>query len=97
MINTADYHWYQADILKKDGERVYWKRFIATTPEDAQERINQRLKKELTGSLKNEFYQLLAKRYIDNFDIYRVPDAILQEYDMNNSEDYEAFLDRKRG
>jgi hypothetical protein len=91
------FDWYQCDILKKDGTTDFWCRFIAKSEEDAKVRIQRVLKSALTGSLKNRIYQLISKRYIRDYKIFRVPENILKRYNFRTAKETDAFYCRAKG
>lgn len=97
MNNPDNYAWYQCDIVKKDGKTDYWCRFIAKSQEDAEQRVISMLRNALTGNIKNWSYQKLAKRYIDDFNVYPVQESVLQKYNFLRQEDCEDFHIRTRG
>jgi len=78
MEDISKYRWYQCDLILKNGKRDLWCRFIATSQQKAEEKIIKILRKTLTGSIKNKIYMVIAKRYVDDFDIFRVPEEILK-------------------
>ena len=87
--------WYQCDVIKKDGQRDFLYRFIADSYERAVIKVFFRVRRELIDEEKTSFYYDACAYFIKTFDIYRVPDSILQCYNLNKSEDLERFYGNK--
>lgn len=104
MENFSKYRWYQCDIIRKNGNRDFWCRFIATSDQEAEEKITEIIKKALkepsffnTGSIKALIRRFIAKRYIADFDIFRVPEDILERYDFLKADETDAFYQKAKG
>ena len=97
MENPSKYRWYQCDIILKNGNCDFWCRFIATSDQDAEEKISTTIRKVLTGSIKAVAYRIFAKHFIADFDIFRVPEDILKRYDFLKADETDAFYRKAKG
>lgn len=95
--DPSKYKWYQCNIIRKNGNYDFWCRFIAVNDQGAEERITTTLRKTLTGSIKATVYQSLAKHFIADFDIFRVPENILERYDFLKANEVDAFYRKAKG
>lgn len=89
--------WYQCDVIRKSGERDFLYRFIADSDKRATIKVFFKVRNELTGSPANNFYYLAAKHYVKTFDIYKVPDTILEKYNLNIGSEVNLFYEKAKG
>ena len=97
MKDPSKYKWYQCDIIRKNGNRDFWYRFIATSDQEAEEKITTVLRETLAGSIKAVAYRIFAKHFIADFDIFRVPEDILERYDFLKADETDAFYRKGKG
>lgn len=92
-----EFEWYQCDIIKKDGKKDFWCRLIAKSEADAKERLQKVLRGALTGSLKNMCYNAIARRYISEYKVKKVPKQVLWRYDFAKQAEVDLFYGCVRG
>ena len=97
LVVSDKLDWYQCDIIKKDGSKEFWCRFIADSPESARNKIKEQVKNITNNRVKNWFYRLLAKRYVKKFKVIKVSDDILKNYNFNKRGDTDKFYNRVMG
>jgi hypothetical protein len=84
VADVTDYRWYQADPVMYTGETIAGIRFIAPSKLSALTRA----------------WAYVAPHhlpFVTGFDVNEIHDSILALYNLNSSEDYEAFLQQERG
>lgn len=92
IMDIDKYRWYQCDIIRHNGRREYWFRFIATSQKEAEQKVESMVFAAAQG-----IYFVLCKRLIDDFHVYEVPEGITRAYNFLKSGETEAFYRRERG
>ena len=92
-----EFDWYQCDIIEKDGKRVFLARFIARGYEDAKQRIGSVAYDVFKRSLLGIVKKYLFNYHVKEFDIFKVPNKILKQYNFLKPEEVDAFHEQVRG
>lgn len=92
VINPQDYDWYQCNIIFRNNSQKYWFRFIAKGDKDARDRVNKKVK-DFNGNLKT---LMLEKIVVKRYDVFKVPQSILDNYNFLRDGENELFHDRTK-
>lgn len=96
-LNTIKTRWYQVDLVGKSRKSELLYRFIADSNKRALIYLLDTLTASFTGSIKRKWMAFISKYVIDKFELYKVPDDILDKYNLNKTSDLELFYNGGRG
>lgn len=87
--------WFQCDVITENGRADFWCRFIALDRGKAKQNI-ERIFKNALKTLSRDEKRIIIRKVVA-FKIKRVPDSIIERYNLNNQIEYEKFLKRELG
>jgi hypothetical protein len=85
VLNKVDeYRWYQSTLITYEGQRLVGIRLIAVAP---------------LVAITNIWANMPARyfKFVHRVEVEEVPQNILEKYNLNDVEEYEAFLEMRRG
>jgi len=86
-----DFKWYECYVVSKSGSIDFWRRFLATSHEDAVMRNNKAIDKSIF-SIK---HKLTSKLLVKEYRVQKVSDDILELYDFSTANGTDEFYNRE--
>jgi len=87
----SEFEWYECYVLSKAGDIDFWRRFLATSQEDAVERNNKAIEKSILSAKHKLANKFLVKEYL----VQKVSDDILELYDFSTARGTDEFYNRE--
>jgi len=86
----SEFEWYECYVASKAGDIDFWRRFLATSQEDAVIRNNKVIDKSIF-SIK---HKLVRKLLVKEYRAQKVSDDILEMYDFSTANGTDEFYNR---
>jgi len=83
--------WYECYVVSKAGDIDFWRRFLATSQEDAIERNSKVIQKSIFRITK---YKMANKFLVKECRVQKVNDDILALYDFSTAKGTDEFYNR---
>ena len=88
-----DFEWYECYVVSNAGDIDFWRRFLATSQEDAIERNSKAIERSIFRITK---YKLASKFLVKEYRVQKVSDDILELYDFSTAKGTDEFYNRDR-